>query len=90
MAVTDNAPEFDTLAYVRTLKAAGVDSRQAEAHAEATRESQARLATKADLVALRMEMRADLYRALWIQGAGIVATIAGLAVIAGLVAAFFG
>lgn len=35
-------------------------------------------------------LRADIYRALWVQGAGIVATIAGLAVIAGLVAAFFG
>ena len=60
-------------------------------------DARAGLSTREDLDKLEARMdariaalRADIYRALWIQGAGIVATIAGLAVIAGLVAAFFG
>ena len=35
----------------------------------------ARLAAKADLAALRAEIRADLRRALWIQTGAIVGTI---------------
>ena len=35
-------------------------------------------ATKADLTALRAELRADLYRALWIQGVGIIAILTAL------------
>lgn len=46
------------------------------------RDSRADLATKADLAQLgaqlRSDMRADLYRALWMQGAGLVAVMAGL------------
>lgn len=60
-------------------------------------DARAGLSTGEDLDKLEARMdariaalRADIYRALWVQGAGIVATIAGLAVIAGLVAAFFG
>ncbi len=49
MAVTDADSEFDTLAYARTLKEAGVEEKQAEAHAEAARTIRAGLATKADL-----------------------------------------
>ena len=49
MAVVDTDPEFDTLAYARTLKEAGVEEKQAEAHAEAARTIRAGLATKADL-----------------------------------------
>ena len=37
MATT--VPAFDTLAYARKLKAAGVDEAQAEAHAEAVRDA---------------------------------------------------
>ena len=40
------APEFDTLAAVRKLEAAGVDRGQAEAQAEALRDSRAGLVTK--------------------------------------------
>ena len=36
------------------------------------------LATKADLASLR----ADIYRALWVQGAGIVAVVGGFIAIA--------
>ena len=61
-------------------------------------DARAGLSTRKDLDTLeaRMEsrmdariaaLRADIYRALWVQGAGIVA---GLAAVAGLVAAFFG
>lgn len=88
---------FDALASARTLRDAGFDNRQAEAVAGVVRHGRAGLSTREDLDKLEARMdariaalRADIYRALWIQGAGIVATIAGLAVIAGLVAAFFG
>lgn len=85
MAVTDTDPGFDTLAYAQTLGKAGVPRfregrlRQAEAHAAAARNSQASLATKADLNALRAELRADLYRALWIQTGAIAGTIVAAA-----------
>ena len=75
---------FDTLDAMRRLEQAGMERAQAEATVETIREAQSELATKADLRAdlaalesrllLAMaELRADLYRALWIQGAGIVA-----------------
>ncbi len=72
---TDTTMGFDTLAYARRLKEAGVSDEQAEAHAEAVRAAMTHgVATKADLA----ELRADIYRALWIQGAGLVAIIVGL------------
>ena len=75
---------FDTLDAMRRLEQAGMERAQAEATVETIREAQSELATKADLqfglTALEhrlhtalAELRADLYRALWIQGAGIVA-----------------
>ena len=82
---------FDTLAAAKALREAGFENRQAEAVAgvmrHATRLRGCRLAdrdtlaTKADLAALE----ARLYRALQMQGAGIVAVMAAL--IAALVAA---
>ena len=83
---TDTTMGFDTLAYARRLKEAGVSDEQAEAHAEAVRAAMTHgVATKTDIAELRAEMRveirelrADLYRALWIQGAGLVAIIVGL------------
>ena len=78
-----SAATFDTLSAARKLEAAGVERRQAEAHAEALREAVSAdrdtLATKADLA----ELRADLYRALWIQAAALIGTqlaIAGFVV----------
>ena len=92
-----NGTVFDALASARRLRDAGFADRQAEAVAGVVRHGRAGLSTREDLDNLEARMdariaalRADIYRALWIQGAGIVATIAGLAVIAGLVAAFFG
>ena len=78
---------FDTLDAMRRLEQAGMERAQAEATVETIREAQSELATKADLFDLRSELtalehrlrtamselRVDLYRALWIQGAGIVA-----------------
>ena len=68
------ASTFDALAATRDLEAAGIERRQAEAIAEGMREAagadRAELATKADLA----ELRADLYRALWIQAAALIGT----------------
>lgn len=55
MTVIDTDPGFDTLAYVRTHKAAGVEGKQAEARAG--------LATKADIRELRAEIAAEIERA---------------------------
>ena len=49
MAAIDTEPGFDTLARAQRLKAAGVEDKQAEAHAAAARDSQAGRATKTDL-----------------------------------------
>ena len=84
MAMTASVPGFDTLAYARRLKEAGVDEAQAEAHAEAVRDAITEgVATKADLVALRADLRADVYRALPALGAalvGIMVAVAGVAI----------
>ena len=74
---------FDTLTAARDLEAAGIERRQAEAIASTVRTATAAdreaLATKADFAGLR----ADLYRALWIQAAALIGTqlaIAGFVV----------
>ena len=80
MAEPDTGADFDALAYARRLREASVEAKQAEAHAEAARTIRAGLATKADLDAgldsleMRFDarlatLRADIYRALWVQGA---------------------
>ena len=58
MAIADADPDFDTLAHVRTLREAGVEQKQAEAHAEAARALRAGLATKADLAAIEADIAA--------------------------------
>ena len=87
---------FDTLDAMRRLENAGMERAQAEATVETIREAQSELATKSDLAALESrlhsalaglrtdmaELRADLYRALWIQGAGIVTIICAFIAIA--------
>ena len=87
---------FDTLDAMRRLEQAGMERAQAEATVETIREAQSELVTKSDLVLVRSdlaalesrlllalaELRADLYRALWIQGAGIVAIVCGFIAIA--------
>ncbi|MBF0422054.1 MAG: DUF1640 domain-containing protein [Magnetococcales bacterium] len=52
---------FDTLAYAKKLKAAGVPDAQAEIHAEAMAELiEERLATKRDLKELEDNLRRDM------------------------------
>ena len=76
---------FDTLTAVQNLEASGFERRQAEAIATAINHGDERAATKADLDVLESRMRADLaalradlYRALWIQGGAIVAILTAL------------
>ena len=73
-----NGTTFDTLAAAKTLREAGFENRQAEAVAGVMRHAvdadRDTIATKADLAFLE----ARLYRALWMQGAGIVAVMAAL------------
>ena len=82
-----SANTFDTSSAMQRLEEAGMERAQAKAAVDTIREAQGGLATKSDLVLVRSdlavlesrlrsalaEQRADLYRALWIQGAGIVA-----------------
>ena len=83
------ATTFNPLAAARDLEAAGIERRQAEAHAEVLRQAvtadRDEFATKADLDHLDAKiearlatLRADLYRALWIQGGAIVAILTAL------------
>jgi len=58
-----SAITFDTLKYANRLKAAGMDPRLAEEQAEALADAlteQTQLASKTDLVELRMATKADL------------------------------
>ncbi len=76
-----SAVTFDTLKFVKTLEAAGVEPRQAEAIADAQREAFSQLvdasefATKSDILALRAdiaEMKFDLLK--WIVGLALAQT----------------
>ena len=94
MAIVETDPAFDTLAHVRTLREAGVERKQAEAHAEAARPLRAGLATKADLAVIEARLdtfatkadlnaglsglRADIYRVLWMQTGAFVAAVTAL------------
>ena len=66
-----NGAAFDTLAAAKALRDAGFEDRQAEAVAGVVRHAvgaeRGTLATKA-----------DIYRALWAQGAGLIAVMAAL------------
>ena len=66
-----NTATFDTFAAMRRLEKAGLPSNLAEAIVDTMRDSAGVLTTKADLA----DLRADIYRALWIQGLGIVTII---------------
>lgn len=76
------ASTFDTLAAARELEAAGMARAQGEVVAQAVRDGQGELATKAALDTAVATIRADLSRALWIQGVGIVAIVGGFIAIA--------
>ena len=65
------AATFGTHQAVRRLEAAGIETRQAEAIVSEMREAAG--ADRGELVTC-----GELYRALWIQGAGIVAILTAL------------
>lgn len=73
---------FDTLKLARRLEGAGFSSKQAgdtaEALAESLRET-SDLATRQDLVEMKADLKAELYRALWIQAVGIVGVMSAIA-----------
>ena len=75
-----------TLTALENLENAGFNRTQATAivgaFKQADSEQAERLATKADLA----DLRADLYRALWLQTGAIVAAVAGLLAIVQAVA----
>ncbi len=67
---------IDTLECVKRLEAAGVDRKQAEAHAAAVRDTVApQLATKADLDAAVMRLEHKFESMLWKHTAGIIVTV---------------
>lgn len=86
----------DTLEAVRKLRNAGMDESQAEAVVEIIGNSSTNLMTKDDAALLESRigeriqgvkadahrMEARLFRALWIQGAGIVAIVGTIVAIA--------
>ena len=68
---------LDTHAIARSLTNAGIQPEHADAITDAVRqaaEAPAEMATKADLA----DLRADLYRALWLQAGAIIAAVAGI------------
>ncbi len=91
--MTAHVTGFDTLAYARRLKAAGVDERQAEAHAEAVRDAVTEgVAAKADLDKGLAAVKADIARLevkidaiadrLMLRLGGLVIAVGGLIVAA--------
>ena len=68
------AAPFDTLRIAQALRDAGFDEKQLEAIVSAIQKSLGdNLATKSDVSGMAtktdlLELRADLYRALWMQG----------------------
>ena len=69
---------FDTERATRRLSDAGLDVGAAQGVADVVDSATSGLATEASLAALKAEM----YRALWIQGAGIIAATAAIVAIA--------
>ena len=70
---------FDTLRIANALKDAGFDDDQAKAIVAAIQDSLGEnLVTKSDLKLAIAKLRADMYRALWIQGAGLVMIMVAL------------
>ena len=88
------APTFDTHEAVRKLRGAGVDEEAAGGIVEVVEEATSPLVTRdilrLELNELRSDLRAELYRALWVLGVGVVAAMSGLAATAVAVAALLG
>ena len=73
---------FDTRKAVRNLKAVGFEEPQADAIVDTLGDAFSdTVATRLDIAGLETriaDLKAEMFRALWIQGAGIVALIVGL------------
>ncbi len=76
---------FDTLTAAGQLEDAGIETRQAKAIVTVIRQSGEAVATKSDLTELKGEMtaamselKAEIFRALWIQGIGLVGAVTAL------------
>lgn len=76
------ASTFDTLAAADELRGVGFNDKQARAIIGVQQSARTELATKADLEALAGRLEAALYRALWIQGTGVVLIIGAFLAIA--------
>ena len=73
---------FDTRKAVRNLKAVGFEEPQADAIVDTLGDAFSdTVATRLDIAGLETriaDLKAEMFRALWIQGAGIVALTVGL------------
>ena len=76
------APTFDTQASVTKLRSAGIGDPAANSIVEVVSDATSPLVTRdmltTELSGLRADMLTAMYRALWIQGLGIVAVIGGI------------
>ena len=75
-------PTFDTQAGVSKLRSAGIDEPAANSIVEVVSDATSPLVTRDMLTSELAQFRADMYRALWIQGVGIVAVMGGIVGIA--------
>ena len=72
------APTFDTHAAVSDLRSAGIEEPAAETIVDVVSTATSPLVTRDMLTTEIAGLRVDMYRALWIQAAGIVAVVAGI------------
>ncbi len=76
------APTFDTQAGVTKLRSAGIDEPAANSIVEVVSDATSPFVTRdmltTELSGLRADMLTAMYRALWIQGAGIVVVGGGI------------
>ena len=76
------ASTFDTLKAMNDLTRAGIDQKHAEAIVNIHRNAGEELVTKNDLKTAVAEIRADIYRALWVQGTGLVVILGTIIAVA--------
>ena len=79
-------PTFDTQASVSKLRSAGIDEPAAHGIVEVVSGATSPLVTRdmraTEIAGLKADMLTAMYRALWIQGVGIVAVVGGIVGIA--------
>ena len=79
-------PTFDTQASVSRLRSAGIDEPAARGIVEVVSAATSPLVTRdmlaTEVAGLKADVLTAMYRALWIQGMGIVAVVGGIVGIA--------